>query len=105
MKRLRNSDSFPADIPQPQADKMEFGYVEPGHGLKDKRGSGFLMIPMLTILCLNSRVRRRRNLLFGATASHLKARTKEGQSAQDLSLLLLNWAHRNMMLTLPRWQK
>lgn len=30
-------DSFPADLPQPQADKMEFGYVEPGHGLKGKR--------------------------------------------------------------------
>ena len=30
-------DNFPADIPQPQEDKMEFGYVEPGHGLKGKK--------------------------------------------------------------------
>ena len=29
--------SFPADIPQPHADKLEFGYIEPGHGLKGKK--------------------------------------------------------------------
>lgn len=29
--------SFPSDVPQPLADKLEFGYVEPGHGLKGKK--------------------------------------------------------------------
>ena len=29
--------SFPSDIPQPKANKLEFGYVEPGHGLKGKK--------------------------------------------------------------------
>ena len=29
--------SFPPDIPPPKADKLEFGYVEPGHGLKGKK--------------------------------------------------------------------
>ena len=29
--------SFPADVPQPHADKLEFGYIEPGHGLNGKK--------------------------------------------------------------------
>ena len=29
--------SFPPDIPQPCADKLEFGYIEPGHGLRGKK--------------------------------------------------------------------
>ena len=29
--------SFPSDIHQPLADKLEFGYIEPGHGLKGKK--------------------------------------------------------------------
>ena len=33
MKKLLLA-SFPADIPQPHVDKLEFGYIEPGHGLK-----------------------------------------------------------------------
>ena len=36
MKRLILS-SFPCDVPQPQIDKLEFGYIEPGHGLKGKK--------------------------------------------------------------------
>ena len=30
-------DSFPPDISRPQADRVECGYVEPGHGLKGKK--------------------------------------------------------------------
>lgn len=30
-------DSFPEDVDKPQLNKMEFGYVEPGHGLKGKK--------------------------------------------------------------------
>ena len=29
--------SFPPDIPKPHADKLEFGYIKPGHGLKGKK--------------------------------------------------------------------
>lgn len=29
--------SFPDDIPHPCEDKLEFGYIEPGHGLKGKK--------------------------------------------------------------------
>ena len=36
MKKLILS-SFPSDVPQQLADKLEFGYVEPGHGLKGKK--------------------------------------------------------------------
>ena len=36
MKKLILS-SFPSDVPQPLVDKLEFGYVEPGHGLKGKK--------------------------------------------------------------------
>ena len=28
---------FPSDIPQPDIDKLEFGYIEPGHGLKGRK--------------------------------------------------------------------
>ena len=33
-------DSFPASIPQPEIDQLQFSYIEPGHGLKGKK-SGF----------------------------------------------------------------
>ena len=29
--------SFPCDVPRPDVDKLEFGYIEPGHGLKGKK--------------------------------------------------------------------
>ena len=29
--------SFPPDVPQPHADKLEFGYIVPGHGLRGKK--------------------------------------------------------------------
>ena len=28
---------FPPDSPQPHADKLKFGYIKPGHGLKGKK--------------------------------------------------------------------
>ena len=28
---------FPTDIPRPDIDKLEFGYIEPGHGLRGKK--------------------------------------------------------------------
>ena len=28
---------FPSDIPQPHINKLEFGYIEPGHGLKGRK--------------------------------------------------------------------
>ena len=36
MKRLILS-SFPSDVPQPLADRLEFGDVEPGQGLKVRK--------------------------------------------------------------------
>ena len=36
MKQLILS-SFPTNIPQPDTDKLEFGYIEPGHCLKGKK--------------------------------------------------------------------
>ena len=36
MKQLILS-SFPADIPQPDIEKLEFGYIKPGHGLRGKK--------------------------------------------------------------------
>ena len=29
--------SFPHDVPKPTSDSLEFGYIEPGHGLKGKK--------------------------------------------------------------------
>ena len=37
--------SFPANIPQPHGDQVEFGYIAPSHGLKARR-NGYWMIMM-----------------------------------------------------------
>ena len=37
MEQLVIVKHFPSDIPHPDVDRLELGYIEPGHGLKDRK--------------------------------------------------------------------
>ena len=109
MKQLILS-TFPTDIPQLDIDKLEFGYIEPGHGLKGKK-EWILDDDDLNQFLERCEGKKTSSLHFGAIAENPQRRSKaeEHPSAQDRSPPLLkhpvSLVPHSMINILQRWLK